>query len=46
MKKKISYKPLRVGDLWSNHFIEYEINDDGNKLTLSIKEYHNKIRTT
>ena len=25
------YKPVRVHDLWSNNYIEYESNDDRNK---------------
>ena len=37
------YKPARVGNFWSNSYIEYESNGDSNK-TLSIEEYLNKIR--
>ena len=37
------YKPVIVGNFWSNDYIEYKSNCDRNK-TLSIKEYHNKIR--
>ena len=37
------YKPVRVGNLPSKNFIEYEINGDRNK-TLSIGEYINKNR--
>ena len=33
----------RVGNVWSNNYIEYESNGDRNK-TLSIEEYLNKIR--
>ena len=32
------YKPVSVGDLWSNNYIEYESNGDRNK-ALSIEEY-------
>ena len=35
------YKPVRVGNFWSNNYIEYESNGERNK-TLSIKEYHIK----
>ena len=38
------YKPARVGNFWSNNYIDYESNSVRNK-TLSIEEYHNKIRT-
>ena len=37
------YKPVRVGNFWSNNYTEYESNSDRNK-TLSIEEYLNKIR--
>ena len=36
-------KPVRVSNFWSNNYIEYEIIGDRNK-TLSVEEYHNKIR--
>ena len=36
-------KPVRVGNLQSNNYIQYESNGDRNK-TLSIEEYFNKIR--
>ena len=36
-------KPVRVGNFWSNNYIEYESNGDTNK-TLSVEEYLNKIR--
>ena len=36
------YKPLTVGNFWSNNYIEYGNNGDRNK-TLSIEEYLNKI---
>ena len=39
----VCYKPVRVGNLWSNNYIEYESNGDRNK-TLSTEEYLNKIR--
>ena len=38
--KEVYYKPVRVGNFWSNNYIEY---DDRNK-TLSVEEYLNKIR--
>ena len=38
---KKTYKPVRVGNFWSNNYIEYESNGERNK-TLSIKEYHIK----
>ena len=37
------YKPVRVGNFWSNNYIKYECNSEKNK-TLSIEEYLNKIR--
>ena len=37
------YKPVRVGNFWSNNYIEYENNGGRNK-TLSIEEYLNKTR--
>ena len=37
------YKPVRVGDFWSNNYIEYESKGDRNK-TLSVEECLNKIR--
>ena len=37
------YIPLRVGNLWSNNYIEYESNGDRNKKLL-VEEYLNKIR--
>ena len=36
------YKPVRVSNLWSNNYIEYESNGDRNK-TLLFEEYLNKI---
>ena len=36
-------KPVRVGNFWSNNYIEYESNIDRNK-TLFVEEYLNKIR--
>ena len=36
------YKPVRIGNLWNNNFIEYENDGDRNK-TLSVEEYLNKI---
>ena len=37
------YKPVRVSNLWSNNYIEYESKGDRNK-TLPVEEYLNKIR--
>ena len=44
-KKENCYKPVRVSNFWSNNYIEYERdrNGDRNK-TLSVEEYVNKIR--
>ena len=38
-----NYKPVRIGNLWSNNYIEYEGKSDRNKTLLS-EEYINKIR--
>ena len=37
-------KPVRVGNFWSNNYIEYESNRDRNK-TLSVQEYLIETRT-
>ena len=37
------YKSVRVSNVWSNNYIEYEINGHTNK-TLSVEEYLDKIR--
>ena len=37
------YKPVRVGNLWSNNYIERESNEDRNQALL-IEEDLNKIR--
>ena len=37
------YKPVRVGNFWSNNYIGYESNGDRKK-RLTVKEYLNKIR--
>ena len=42
-KEENYYKPVRVGDSWSNNYIEYESNNDRNKM-LSVEEYINKNR--
>ena len=43
-KREENYsKPVIVGNLWSNNYIEHESNGDRNK-TLSVEEYLNKIR--
>ena len=34
---------MRATNFWSNNYIEYESNGDGNK-TLSVEEYLNEIR--
>ena len=36
-------KPVRVGNFWSNNYIEHKSNGDRSK-TLSVEEYFNKIR--
>ena len=41
--EKYYHKPGRVGNFWSNNYIEYESNGDRNK-TLSAEEYLDKIR--
>ena len=42
-EKEDYYKQVRLGDFWNNNYIEYENNDDRNKV-VSIEEYLNKIR--
>ena len=43
-KEEVIYnKSVRVSNFWSNNYIEYESNGDGNK-TLSIEQYLNRIR--
>ena len=37
------YKPIRVGNFWSNNYIKYESSGDRNK-NLSVKEYLDKIK--
>ena len=37
------YKPMRVCNFWRNNYIEYDSNDDRNKI-LSIKEYLGVIK--
>ena len=37
------YKPVRVGNFWSNNYVDYESNSDRNK-TASVEEYLNTIR--
>ena len=37
-EEKTYYKPVRVSNFWSNNYIWYENNGDGNK-TLSVEEY-------
>ena len=41
-KQENCYKPVRVSNIWSNNYIEYESNGNKNK-TLSVEEYLNKI---
>ena len=43
-EKEDYYKPLRVGNFWSNNYIKHKSNGDKNK-TLSVEEYLNRIRT-
>ena len=43
VEEKDYYKPVKVGNFWSNNYIEYESNGDRNK-KLSAEEYLNKIR--
>ena len=43
IKKEDYYKPVRVFNLWSKSYIQYENNVDRNK-TLSVEAYLNKIR--
>ena len=38
-------KPVRVGNLWSNYYIEYESNSDRDK-TLSVEEFLIKLDYT
>ena len=42
-KEKYYYKPVRVGNFWSNNYIKYESNSDRNT-TLSIEKHLNIIR--
>ena len=42
-KEEDYYKPVTVGNFWSNYCIKYESNSDRNK-TLSVEEYFNKVR--
>ena len=37
-EEKDYYKPVRVGNFWSNNYMEYKSNDDRNK-TLSVGIY-------
>ena len=37
------YKPVRAGNFWSNDYIEYKVK--GDRKTLSVEEYLNKIRS-
>ena len=41
--KEDYYKPIRIGAVFNNNYIEYEYNGDKDK-TLSIKEYIDMIR--
>ena len=42
-EEKDYYKPVSVGNFWSNNYIEYESNNDRNK-TVSVEDYLNKVR--
>ena len=44
-EKEDYYKPVRVGNLWSNYYIEYESNSDRDK-TLSVEEFLIKLDYT
>ena len=37
------YKPIKIGNVWKNYYIEYESNSDKSK-SLSVKEYLIKIK--
>ena len=37
-------RPVKVGNFWSNNYVEYESFDDRNK-TLSIEEHPHKFRS-
>ena len=43
VEEKEYYKPVKVGNFWSNNYIEYESKGDRNKI-VSVEEYLNKIR--
>ena len=43
-EKEDYYKPLRVGNFWSNNYIKHKSNDDKNK-TFSVEEHLDRIRT-
>ena len=34
LKRKNYYKPVKMGNFWSNNYIEYESNGDRNKIPL------------
>ena len=36
------YKPVRVGNFWSNNYIKYK--SKGDRKTVSVKKYLNRIR--
>ena len=42
-EEKNYYKPVRLGNSWSENYTEYESNSDRNK-TLSVEWYLDKIR--
>ena len=42
-REKYYYKTVRVGNIWSRNYVEYEINGDRNKI-LSIENYLNIIK--
>ena len=43
-QEEVYYRPVRVGNFWNNNYINYESDVDRNK-NLSVKEYHNKIKS-
>ena len=41
-EEEVYYKPVRAGNFWSNNYTEYKTK--GNRKTLPVKKYLNKIR--
>ena len=42
-KEEYFYKPVRVGNFWSDNYVKYKGNADTNK-TLPVEEYLSKIK--